>query len=312
MPETLVIALGGNALLPPGHSGSIPDQRTTLHHSLAGISELLRFGHRVVITHGNGPQVGHIMVRNEAARGRAYDLPVDVAIAQSQGEMGYIIQQALRESFHRHGVDKPVVTVLTQVVVDRHDPGLKRATKPVGPWYDPNAVDELRSRGWSLVHDAVLGFRRVVPSPRPQRVVEMDAIRDLLHDGAVVIAGGGGGIPVFTGGGGALEGVEAVVDKDHTSALIAEHVRADRFLILTSVDRVRLNFQTPYEKPVDRLTISECNTYLDEGHFPEGNMRPKIEASVRFLEGGGKEAVIALPEKIVEAYEGRAGTHIAS
>jgi len=311
MPDSLVIALGGNALMPPGHQMSIAEQRTTLRHSLAGVAELVRLGQRVVITHGNGPQVGHILLRSEAGRGIAYELPVDVAVAQSQGEMGYLIQQALRESLHRHGADRSVVSLVTQVVVERSDAHFHRPTKPVGPWFGETQVEELKKRGWSLTHDPHLGWRRLVPSPDPVRVVEMETIRKLYQDGTVVIAGGGGGIPVFQGAGVSLEGAEAVVDKDQTSATIAIEVGASRLVFLTGVEKVKLNLGRPDEQALDRLTVVDANRYLEAGQFEAGTMRPKIEAAIRFLEKGGKEVIITRPERVVPAWDGVTGTRIS-
>lgn len=310
MSDRLVIALGGNALIKPGQAGTIPEQLANLDASLVDVVELIGEGHRVALTHGNGPQVGNIVIRAEEARGKAYDLPLDVCVAQSQGELGYLIQRALRNALSRSGIARPVVTVLTQVLVDRQDPRMRSPSKPIGPFYTAAQADELRRRGYALMEDAHRGYRRVVPSPVPLRVIEQEVIRQLFESGAIVIAAGGGGIPVALAEDGTLVGVEAVVDKDLTSSLLATALRADRLLDLTAVERVKLDFGTPRERDIERMTLDEARRYLAEGHFAPGSMGPKIEAAIAFLERGGREVIITRPEVALAAYRGRTGTHI--
>ncbi len=309
MSERLVIALGGNALIKPGHAGTISEQLATLEASLGGVVELIQEGHRVALTHGNGPQVGNILIRVEEARGKAYDLPLDVCVAQSQGEMGYLIQRSLHNLLRRRGIARSVATVLTQVVVDRQDPHLQAPTKPIGPFYTAAQAEELKRKGYVLTEDAHRGYRRVVPSPVPLRIIEQEVITRLFEDGVIVVAAGGGGIPVAAEDG-TLVGIEAVVDKDLASSLLATALRADRLLDLTAVETVKLHFGTPGERPLERMTLAEARHYLAEGHFAPGSMGPKIEAAIAFLERGGREVIITRPELAAAAFRGQAGTHI--
>jgi carbamate kinase len=311
MVETILVALGGNALIKAGQQGTIEEQRANLREALTGIVELIRQGHRLVLTHGNGPQVGHILIRTEEAHGKAYDLPLDVCVAQSQGEIGYLIQQGLWNLLRQSGIgDRPVAAVVTQTVVDRADPRMRQSTKPVGPFYTKEQAERLRDRGRKVVEDAHRGYRRVVPSPRPIRILEADAIRRLIEAGAVVIAAGGGGVPVYAEEDGRLVGVEAVVDKDLASSCLAVELGVNRILDLTAVERVMLDFGTPKERPLDALTVKDAKGYLAAGHFAPGSMGPKIEAAISFLEQGGKEVIITRPEKALAALAGQAGTHV--
>jgi carbamate kinase len=306
----LLVALGGNALVGPGQSGSIPEQTATLRKSLQGVVELIRRGHPLVITHGNGPQVGHILIRAEAARGQAYDLPLDVCVAQSQGETGYLIQQTLQGLLQDHGIDRPITALVSRVVVDRHDPGMQRPTKPVGPFYTAEQAAALRARGLNVVEDAHRGHRRVVPSPVPLRIADAGIVKRLMDDGAVVVALGGGGVPVSVGTDGHLAGVEAVVDKDLASSLLAATIGIRRILDLTSVDHVKLHFGTPAEQNLTRVSLAEANAYLAAGHFEPGSMEPKIRAAIQFLEQGGQHVVITSPEHAIDGFDGRIGTQI--
>jgi carbamate kinase len=311
MVDTILVALGGNALVKAGQQGTIEEQQANLREALAGIVELVRQGHRLLLTHGNGPQVGHILIRAEEAHGKAYDLPLDVCVAQSQGEIGYLIQQGLRNLLQQSGIGhRPVTAVVTQTVVDRADPRMREPTKPTGPFYTKEQAERLRDRGRKVVEDAHRGYRRVVPSPRPIRILEAEAIRQLVEAGVVVIAAGGGGVPVYTEEDGRLVGVEAVVDKDLASSCLAVALGAARILDLTSVERVMLDFGAPTERPLDCLTVKEAKDYLAAGHFAPGSMGPKIEAAIDFLEQGGEEVIITGPEKALAALAGRAGTHI--
>ncbi|MBI4401539.1 MAG: carbamate kinase [Nitrospirae bacterium] len=311
MPETILVALGGNALVKVGQQGTIAEQAANLREALAGIVELIRRGHRLIITHGNGPQVGHILIRAEEARGKAYELPLDVCVAQSQGETGYLIQQGLQNLFMQSGVShRPVATVISRTEVDPTDPRMKAPTKPVGPFYTREQAVLLRERGYHLMEDARRGYRRVVPSPLPVRVLEAGVIQRLVKEGVIVIAVGGGGIPVHVVEDGTLVGVEAVVDKDLASSVLAVALGVDRLLDLTGVEHVKLHFGSPMERSLDSLTVAEAKSYLAEGHFAPGSMGPKIEAAIHFLEHGGREVVITRPETALEAFEGKAGTHV--
>jgi carbamate kinase len=310
MPEAVLVALGGNALVKPGQSGSIPDQAATLRASLVGVVELIRRGHPLVITHGNGPQVGHILIRAELARGQAYDLPLDVCVAQSQGETGYLIQQTLHNLLRDHGIDRPIVTLISRVVVDPRDPRMQHPTKPIGPFYTKVQAAALRERGCSVVEDAHRGYRRVVPSPLPLRVVEASIVMRLVDEGAIVIALGGGGVPVSVDADGHLAGVEAVVDKDLASSVLAATIGIRRVIDLTSVDHVKLHFGSPAEQNLGRITLADAKAYLAAGHFEPGSMEPKIQAAIRFLEQGGQHVVITSPEHAIDGFEGRIGTQI--
>jgi carbamate kinase len=304
------VALGGNALVRPGQSGSIPEQAATLRASLAGIVELIRRGHPLVITHGNGPQVGHILIRAEVARGRAYDLPLDVCVAQSQGETGYLIQQTLHNLLRNAGIDRPITALISRVVVDKDDPRMQRPTKPVGPFYTGEQAVALRARGCSVVEDAHHGHRRVVPSPLPLRIVEAGIVQRLMDEGVIVIALGGGGVPVAVEPDGRLTGVEAVVDKDLASGVLAASIGITRILDLTSVDHVKLHFGSPAEQNLGRITVADAKAHLAAGHFEPGSMEPKIQAAIRFLEQGGQRVVITSPDHAVDGFEGRIGTQI--
>jgi carbamate kinase len=304
------VAIGGNALLRTGQAVSSEAQFENALETAVPLVELLQAGCGLVITHGNGPQVGAALLRSELATDHAYALPYDCCVASTQGEIGYVLQYALWQQAQRVGLPVPVVTVVTQVRVDPHDPAFDRPTKPVGPFYTRARAEELqRERGFSFVHDEQEGSRRVVPSPLPCEIVELDAIRACLTEGLVVIAAGGGGVPVFNDKD-TTKGVEAVIDKDLTSAVLARQVGADLLVIVTTVERVCLDHGTPRERALDRLTVAEARQYLKEGQFPEGSMGPKIAAGLLFLEGGGREAIVTDTAHLVRAVEGRAGTHI--
>lgn len=310
MTEKILVALGGNALVKAGQRGTIEEQRANLHQSLLGIVALIQRGFRVVITHGNGPQVGHILIRVEEARHKAYDLPLDVCVAQSQGEIGYLIQQSLQNLLHRQGIDRPVATVVCRTVVDRDDARMKSPSKPVGPFFSREEALSLTEQGYSMVEDAHRGFRRVVPSPEPIAIAEKDIIRRLFDDGVITITVGGGGIPVYVARDGSLHGVEAVVDKDLASSQLALAIGVDRILDLTAVEHAKLNFDSPHEQNLDAMTVTEAKKYLAEGHFAPGSMGPKIEAAIYFLERGGGEVTITHTDKALEGFEGRTGTHM--
>ncbi len=311
MPEGVLVALGGNALVKAGQRGTLDEQTATLRSALTGVAELIRRGHRVVLTHGNGPQVGQILLRVEAARGQAYDLPLDVCVAQSQGETGYLIQQCLQNVLRQRGIgDHPVATVITRTLVDPDDPRMTHPTKPVGPFYTQEQAKRWRAKGWRIAEDAHRGYRRLVPSPLPIGTVEASVVRRLVETGVIVIAAGGGGIPVRRERDGTLVGVEAVVDKDLASSRLAVELGMDTILDLTAVEQVMLDFGTPKERPLGALTVREARAYLAEGQFAPGSMGPKIEAAVQFLEQGGRKVIITSPEKALAAFDGSAGTHL--
>jgi carbamate kinase len=310
MAERILVALGGNALVRAGQRGTIQEQMANLDLAMAGIVPLIQRGCQMVITHGNGPQVGHILIRVEAARHKAYDLPLDVCVAQSQGETGYLIQQTLENLFRKYQIDRAVVAVLCRTVVDKHDPKLMNPSKPVGPYYSREEALALKTQGWSLAEEASHGFRRVVPSPEPIRIVETEAIQRLVDDGVIVIAVGGGGIPVSAETDGTLKGIEAVVDKDLASSQLAVTIGVERILDLTAVEFAKLHFNSPSEENLQTITVADAKKYLAEGHFAPGSMQPKIEAGIYFLEHGGREFIITHTEKALDGFEGRTGTHM--
>lgn len=310
MAEKILAALGGHAMVRPGQRGTIEEQRDNLERALAGVVELIRRGHALVITHGNGPQVGQILLRAEEARGKAYELPLHICVAQSQGEIGYLIQQCLRAMLQRSGISKAVSVVLTCAVVDPRDARMTSPTKPVGPFYPEEKAPLLREKGWNIMEDAHRGYRRVVASPVPLCVPEAEVIRRLFESGVVVVAAGGGGIPVRVGEGGEMVGVDAVVDKDLTSSILASAIEVERIIDLTAVERVKLDFGSARESDIPSMTVREAKSYLAQGHFAPGSMGPKIEGAVQFLERGGREVIITLPEKTLAAFDGKAGTHL--
>jgi len=310
-PKRVLITLGGNAILPSRGTGTFEEQCAITRLTMQPIAELVRDGIEVVLSHGNGPIVGNILIRNEAARDQIPPMPLDVCGADSQGGIGYMMQQSLQNEFHRCGVDRTVVTVVTQIVVDERDPAFRRPTKPIGPFYPEERARLLaKEKGWTIVEDAGRGYRRVVPSPRPLEVIEIEAIRGLVDDGIIVIAGGGGGIPVSRQWDGALHGVEAVIDKDLASSLLARLLGCDTLVIVTGVDRVSVHFGKPEQRDLDVVTVEDLEKFQTEGHFPAGNMGPKVQAAIEFIRGGGQEVIITSPEKAREALEGTTGTRV--
>ncbi len=310
-PKRLLVTLGGNAILPVRGTGTFEEQCAITRLTMQPIAELIRDGVQVILSHGNGPIVGNILIRNEAAREQIPPMPLDVCGADSQGGIGYMMQLALRNELHRLGVDRPVTTVVTQILVDERDPAFRRPTKPIGPFYDQARAHVLaREKGWTVVEDAGRGYRRVVASPRPLEVVEIEAIRTLVDDGMTVIAGGGGGIPVARQWDGMLHGVEAVIDKDFASSLLGRLLGCETLMIITGVERVSVNFKKPDQRDLDVVSIEELEGYQREGQFPPGNMGPKVQAAIEFLRGGGQEVIITAPGKIREALEGHTGTRV--
>jgi carbamate kinase len=268
-------------------------------------------GYNVVVTHGNGPQVGFILLRSELARNKVHTVPLDSCGADTQGAIGYNFQMALGNEFKRRGIKKTVATIVTQVVVDKDDPAFKNPAKPIGPFYTKEeALERQRVDAWDVMEDSGRGWRRVVASPLPKEIVEFDAIKKLVDSGVVVIAVGGGGIPVIRDENGELCGAPAVIDKDHASAMLAGRLKADLFVISTSVEKVYINFCRPNQRSIDKMTVAEAKEYIKEGHFKAGSMLPKIEAAIKFLEGGGTEALITDPFHLEEALDGKTGTRI--
>jgi carbamate kinase len=309
--KTAVIAIGGNSLIKDKEHQTVPDQFASTEETCLHIADIMQEGWRVVITHGNGPQVGFILLRSELASNVLHNVPLDSCGADTQGALGYMIQQLLGNRLRKIGIDVPVVTVVTQVVVDADDPAFQSPTKPIGPFYEKDRARRYqREQGWSIIEDAGRGWRRVVASPIPREIVELEAIRNLLHAGFVVVGVGGGGIPVVRDEQRDLHGVEAVIDKDYASSLLAADLHADLFLISTSVERVYLNYGKPEQTPVQNMTVAQAREYLEQGHFPPGSMGPKITAVIDFLERGGKEALITSPENLARALRGETGTRV--
>lgn len=311
MKDLVVIAIGGNSLIKDAEHMTVLDQYRACGETSEHIAGLVEEGHRVLVTHGNGPQVGFILLRSEIARQVLHQVPLDTCGADTQGAIGYQIVQTLDNELRRRGLAKKIVAVVTQTVVDKDDPGFLDPSKPIGPFYtEESARKHQESEGWIMKEDAGRGWRRVVPSPRPLEVVEEATIRLLLERDVIVVAAGGGGIPVIRKDGGDLEGVAAVVDKDRVSCLLARHLGAETFVMSTSVDKIALNFGRPDQRDLDRITVSEAKRFLAEGHFGAGSMKPKIEASIDFLESGGTTVIITQPHLLEDAMHGKAGTRI--
>lgn len=305
-----VVAIGGNSLIIDKNRKTIADQFEAVKQTMKHISGMIAEGWDVVITHGNGPQVGFILRRSELALHELHPVPLDYCGADTQGAIGYMIQKALRNEFKLHEIGKRAVTVVTQVQVSGDDPAFQNPSKPIGSFMDEDTAKERMAEGQDFVEDAGRGWRRVVPSPLPKNIVEVEAIETLINKGFIVVAVGGGGIPVVENENGELVGVEAVIDKDFASGLLANMISADLLLISTAVEKVALNYNKPDEKWLDRMTLSEAEGYIAENHFAPGSMLPKIQACVKFLKEGGKAALITDPPNIQRALRGDTGTWI--
>lgn len=311
MSRVAVVAVGGNSLIKDEKHKTVPDQYAAAVETCKHIAGMIEQGWDVVLTHGNGPQVGFILRRSELALHELHPVPLDYCGADTQGAIGYMFQRALYNEFKKRGIRKQAATVVTQVLVDRNDPAFQNPTKPIGSFMTAEAAARKRAEeNWVMVEDAGRGWRRVVPSPLPQKIIERDAIETLIRAGFIVICTGGGGIPVYEDENGDLIGVEAVIDKDYAGSLLARSIHADLFLISTAVEKVALNYNKPNQVWLDHLTVAEAKKYLAEGHFHKGSMGPKIEAIIWFLEAGGKEALITNPENLERALEGKTGTRI--
>jgi carbamate kinase len=308
--KTAVVAIGGNSLIIDKDHQTVADQFKAARETCAHIASMVEQGWEVIVTHGNGPQVGFILLRSELAHKFVHTVPLDSCGAETQGELGYMIQQCLRNEFLLRGIKNPVATVVTQVLVKKNDIAFKNPTKPIGPFYSRRKAEKYRKeRKWRVTDDAGRGWRRVVPSPMPVRIIEQDAIKVLVDQGVVVIAAGGGGIPVIKERG-KLKGVEAVIDKDYASAILAIGLKVDLFLISTAVEKVALNFSRPNEKLLDKMTLADAKKYYRQRHFPPGSMGPKIQAIINYLEHGGKKAIITNPQNLENAMLEKTGTHV--
>lgn len=310
--KLIVIALGGNALLKRGQKGTFDDQYQNVKGTVAKIADLIERGHKIVLTHGNGPQVGATLLRHDAAKSIVPPFPLDACGAETQGFIGYMIQQALRNELKSRGIDKFVVTIITRVIVDKHDSAFQNPTKPIGPFYTKEEADKVREQKPELVikEDAGRGYRRVVPSPDPKIIAERTAIRALIDAGFVVVACGGGGIPIIEENGHAV-GVEAVIDKDLAGQRLATLIGANIFVVLTDVDGAYVNYGKPNQEKIKEITTGKLRNYAKEGQFKEGSMAPKVEAAIRFVESGGERAVIAALGDLIGALDGKTGTQIS-
>lgn len=309
----IAVALGGNALIKPGEVGTYEQQERNLSAPLNGIVKLIQDGHQVVITHGNGPQAGNRLIRNEIAHGEVYPDPLVVCVADTQGGMGYMIEQGLINGLNRAGIQSKVATLVTQIEVSDCDPEFKAPTKPVGPFYNKQKAGEKIQSGWKMVEDSGRGYRRVVPSPKPLNILNSDALHTLVDAGFTVITGGGGGIPVVKKEQQSFMGIDAVIDKDLASTLIARTIDADMVIILTGEEKVALNYRSSNPLWIDSMTAMEAEYYLDKGEFPAGNMGPKIKAAIDFVRAGNNKKVLITSEsKMLEALEGKTGTRIVA
>ncbi|HEY82808.1 MAG TPA: carbamate kinase [Dehalococcoidia bacterium] len=315
--KTFVIALGGNSILRAKQKGSAEEQYENIERTAEQLLDLLSSGNRIVITHGNGPQVGNLLLACEAAKDIVPPLPLDICGAATEGFMGYMIQNTLANQLRRIGAPHNITTVVTQVIVDRNDPAFKHPSKPIGPFYSAEEAEQLRrEKGWEIIEDSARGYRRVVPSPIPVNIQQARIIKSMLDSGEIVIAVGGGGIPVVREANRDLRGVEAVIDKDYASARLAIEIDADVLFILTAVEYAYRDFATPQQKALEELSLAEAKKLLEEGHFGKGSMEPKIRAAIMFLEETSpdpsreREVIITLPETAMKALEGKTGTRI--
>lgn len=308
-----VVAFGGNALLRPEDRGTQEEQIARAKQAARWLAEIVRHGYKLLVVHGNGPQVGNILVQAEEASTKIPPQSLDVCVAQTEGSMGFMLQQAIRNRLESIGIGGEVATVLTEVEVDGNDPAFKRPTKPIGPFFTRYRAEALeRDLGWTMREDSGRGWRHVVPSPRPLRILNMKTISRMVDEASVVMAAGGGGIPVVRGRDGQWRGIEAVIDKDYASALLASDLKADLFIVLTGVAKVAIDYGKPSQQNLDRMSVAEAEKHLAAGQFPVGSMGPKIEASIQFVHATGKQVIITDVDHLRDALEGREGTVIAA
>ena len=313
MKRLAIVSIGGNALIRRGEKGTIEEQTEHMNAAAASIARIFEMGYNVVLTHGNGPIVGFIVIQNEAAKETIPPMPLYICDAESEGGIGFVIQQALYNRLKKIDMIRDVVTLVTQVVVDREDPAFSNPTKPIGPFYTKDEAELLiREKGWVIKEDSNRGYRRVVPSPMPLRIVEAGVINMLAEKEVMVIAAGGGGVPVIEHPDGTLEGIDAVIDKDLATSCLAREIGAELLIILTQTDRAYINFGKGTQKGLAGITMEEARKYLNQGEFAPGSMGPKIEAAIEFLDAGGRDVIITTPELLEMAMEGKAGTRILS
>jgi carbamate kinase len=309
--KLVVVAIGGNSLIEDPRDPGIARQWSAARDTTDQIAQLVADGYRVVITHGNGPQVGYILRRGEIAlKQGVHDVPLDIIVADTQGSIGYMLQQAMDNSLRRLGLSRTVVSVVTQVQVDPEDPAFENPTKPIGGFMTEEEARVFEAEGWQVVEDSGRGWRRVVPSPQPRKIMEISPIHDLMMAGYIIVASGGGGVPVVRTDKGSLRGVPAVIDKDLASALLAEQLRADIFMISTGVPKVFVDFNKPSQRPISEMSIVAAQDYIDQGQFPAGSMLPKVQAAVQFVKNGGPIAMITNPANLTHTIKGEAGTRI--
>ncbi len=311
--KTALVALGGNSLLHPDDDGTVEEQYERMRSTCRILGDMIESGYELVLTHGNGPQVGNILMQNELSSQVVPPMPLDVCVAQSQGQIGYIFQQVLTSELIERGIERQVCSLVTQVLVDEDDPAFGEPTKFIGPYYPPSEAERLREqKGWKMKEAENGNYRRVVASPKPKRIIESSIIRDLVFsgdEGHVVIAAGGGGVPVIEKNGG-FKGIDGVIDKDLASAVLAADIKEEFFIMITREDKVYLNYGESDQKPLDSISKEEAKRYLEDGHFPPGSMGPKIKASINFLERGGKKVLITSSDELSSALEGNGGTYI--
>jgi carbamate kinase len=312
-PKIALVAFGGNAMLPDSQKGLQSDQMRNAQKAAELMVHIVSKGYELIIVHGNGPQVGNLLIQMEEAADKIPPYSLDVCDAMTEGSMGFMLERALVNELRRRSVDKEVASLVSQVVVDKDDPAFAKPTKPVGPFYSKLRGEQLaREKGWAMVEDAGRGYRKVVPSPRPIDVVNNGIIRELVEAGRIVIAAGGGGIPVIINGNGLFEGVEAVIDKDYAASLLAREVKVDLFIILTAIERVFIDYGKPDQREAPVLTVDEARRYLAEGQFPPGSMGPKIRAAIEYIEAGGREVLITKDSHLKAALINRSGTRIVA
>jgi carbamate kinase len=311
MNKLAVVAFGGNALLRSGQKGTIDEQESNVYETCSHLVDLIKAGYDIVIGHGNGPQVGNVLLQHEGGEKifGVPKLPIDVAVAETQGSIGYMIEQQMRNVLYKEDLERDIITIVTQVLVDKHDDAFSNPTKPIGPYYTKEEATKINKENGSVFHEDPRGrgWRKVVASPRPVRINNRKSIEKLARDGQIVVAVGGGGIPVFYAERQKLQGIDAVIDKDLACSMLAAQIRADEFYILTDISKVFIHFNTPEQKALDRITVKEAKSYLDSGHFAEGSMAPKIRAAIEFVENGGKRCIITQASELGKP---NAGTRI--